>query len=362
MNRRTAAALIGLWLIPGALYSLETVYMMRAEGRDVLLWRVLLFQLPSWQVWALATPPVVWLARRVPLGRRSWPRAVAVHAGACVVIALCYAVVKSSLLRGVFPELVRGAFVDRLIMVMAEWLPASVLAYAAVVGVATAIANARTARDRALRAAELSAELSRAQLDALRAQIHPHFVFNALHTVAAIVRAREPDRAVEVLVQLADLLRDTFRGDPACQVPLREELAWIARYLAIQTARFEGRVEVVWQIDDRTLDALVPQMVIQPLVENAFHHGVARLGGPGRVELFAGRDDQTLTLRVRDNGPALEASAVARSPAHTGIASTRARLHLLYAERAQLTLVRDPDACTAATVTLPFQPALPEAR
>jgi len=123
---------------------------------------------------------------------------------------------------------------------------------------------------------------------------------------------------------------------------------WITRYLSIQQARFDDRVEIVWRIGEGTLDALVPQMVLQPLVENAFRHGMARRRAGGRVELSAERDDATLRLSVRDDGPQLDPAP------GTGLASTRARLALLHADAAELSLARDGDACTVAMVRLPF--------
>jgi LytS/YehU family sensor histidine kinase len=305
-------------------------------------------------VWALATHPLVRLVRAFPLDRRSWPRSIAVHLIACLTVGCCYAAVKSLMAVWVAPGRPDNAFLDRMVSLLALWLPATALTYAALAGVTTAILHARTAQQRELRAAQLTAALSRTQLEALRAQIHPHFVFNSLHTVAAIVRARDPDQAVTVLATLAELMRDTFRGDPDREVALREELAWIARYLSIQQARFADRVEIVWRIGEGTLDALVPRMVLQPLVENAFRHGVARRDAGGQVEIDLERDHDTLTLRVRDDGP--ELATASDDSSQLGLASTRARLALRYADAAELSVSRAGDR-TVATVTLPFRVA-----
>jgi anti-sigma regulatory factor (Ser/Thr protein kinase) len=349
-----AALLLGLWSIPGVMYSLEAAHSWAMEGAAAPLWRAALYQIPSWWVWAVATHPLIRLTRAFPVSRRGPLRSIAVHAAGCLGVGCCYVAVKSTMALWVLPGGVRGAFLDRVLCQLAEWLPATALTYAAVIGVTTAMLHARTAQQRALRTAQLEAELARTQLEALRAQIHPHFVFNALHTVAAIIRVRDPDRAVTVIASLADILRDTFRGAPDREVELREELAWIARYLSIQQARFGDRIEVVWRIGDGTLDALVPRMVLQPLIENAFHHGMARRGTPGRVELSAERDDKVLTLCVRDDGPPFQDARAASAHSRTGLASARARLALLYADAAQLTLGRGADAWTVATVRLPF--------
>lgn len=347
---KAAAVLLGVWTIPGVLYTLETAYAWGPDDAPGRLARAALYQIPSWWVWAAATPLVQRLLLKFPLARGTWWRSLPVHAVACVAIAFGYATAKSILAHWAVPS-APADFAQRVVDQLAQWLPATTLTYAAVVGATAAIGHARRAREKELRAAQLAAELSRAQLEALRAQIHPHFVFNALHTVAAIVREREPDRAVGVLVSLADILRDTFRGSPDGEIALREELAWVTRYVAIQQARFADRVEVRWQLGEGTLDALVPQLVLQPLVENAFEHGIARRTVPGRIEIASELRDGNVVLRVRDDGPALAGAA---REAGTGLASARARLALLYADGASLTLERENDAATVATVTLPF--------
>lgn len=334
------------------MYTLETYYSWSLNGMPGSVWDAAMYMIPSWWVWAIATYPIVVAVRAYPLSRdpRRLARAVVVHTAICFAVVCAYAAVRA-LLAPFTPTGVHDPLLSVALRQLGQWWPANVLTYCAVIGALTAIGHARTVQQRELHAAQLTAELSRSQLEALRAQIHPHFVFNALHTVAAIVRTREPDKAVGVLVSLAEILRDTFRGDPDREVALREELAWIARYLAIQQARFDPHIEVVWQIGEGTLDALVPQMVLQPLVENAFRHGLERRGS-GRVELRAERVDAFLTLSVCDDGPESDLAPLPDS-SQTGLASARARLALLYADAAQLSLSRDADA-TVAKVTLPF--------
>jgi two-component system, LytTR family, sensor kinase len=347
-------AVLGAWTVIGLLYTFEGAYAWARAGTPAPLWQSALYQIPSWWVWAIATGPIVRLTRAYP----PRPRTLALHTLAWLATATGFAAMRALLAIWAQPGGVTASFGDRVVNQLAQWFPASALAYVAVVGIAIAIDRARAIRQREVRAAQLTAELTRTQLEALRAQIHPHFVFNALHTVAAIVRECEPEKAIEVLVSLAEIMRDTFRGDPDREVIVREELAWISRYLAIQQARFAGRVEVSWTIADGTLDALVPQMVLQPLVENAFRHGLARRGGAGRVELAVERDADVLTLSVRDDGPELDDASADSSvdSCHVGLASTRARLALLYADAAELSVSRDAGS-TVARVRLPFHVA-----
>jgi len=356
MLARRMALLVSIWSVPGILYSLETDYAWALSGKSVPLWRAALYQMPCWYIWAVATLPVVRLARAFPFTRSTWYRAIFVHVLACLAIAFVYSAVRAAVspwaLAGVPPD----TFSERMQHALIMWLPATGLTYAAVFGASSAVFHARASQRRALEAAELAASLSRAQLGALRAQIHPHFLFNALHTVAGIVRERDPEHAVEVLSTLAEILRDTFRGSPEREVPLREELAWIARYLSIQQARFRDRLEIVWRIGDGTLDALVPQLLLQPLVENAFRHGIARRPDAGRLELCSARDGDALTLFVRDDGPAF-APPAEPSDEHTGLANVRARLALLYDGAAHLTLSPASDTGAVASVVLPFRTA-----
>ncbi len=357
---RQIALLFAVWSAPGLLYALETKYSWSLEGMPVALWRTALYQMPSWYVWVPATPLVVRLARSFPLARRErFLRALLVHLVTCLGIGLAYGVVRAVVAPWSLPDALMGKFHERTWHTFVMWVPATALTYAAVFAAATAILHARAAQQRAVEAAELTASLSRAQLGALRAQIHPHFLFNALHTAAGVVREREPEQAVEVLSTLAEILRDTFRGSPEREIPLREELAWITRYLSIQKARFRERLEIVWRIDENTLDARVPQLVLQPLVENAFQHGIARRPGAGRLELSAAREGDALVLLVRDDGPVFSATpastgAASSSDEHTGLANTRARIELLYGTAASLTLSAAPDTGATATVVLPF--------
>jgi two-component system, LytTR family, sensor kinase len=234
------------------------------------------------------------------------------------------------------------------------WLPASLLTYAAVLAATQALLQARAAHKRQLDAADLAVELAQARLAALRAQIHPHFLFNALHTVAALVREGEPDRAVDVVATLSELLRELFRSSSAGEVPLREELAWLTRYVSIQKARFQQRLVVRWDIGEDALDALVPHLILQPLVENALRHGIAHELAVGRLEVTAKRVGELLELAVRDNGPKAVAPEVREG---TGLANTRARLALLYRDRASLTLRGRPGGGAETAVVLPFHEA-----
>ena len=188
----------------------------------------------------------------------------------------------------------------------------------------------REARDRELRAAELEGLLHQSQLEALRSQLNPHFLFNALHSMAELVHT-DPKLAEQLLVRLGELLRQVLQSSNRQEVPLAEELEFIRGYVEIEQMRLGERLCVRWDVDAALAQAPVPSLILQPLVENAVQHGIAAASGPGTLDILARRDGEFLLLEVRDNGPGPRGSAE-RSQG-IGLANTRARLQRLYGER-----------------------------
>lgn len=197
--------------------------------------------------------------------------------------------------------------------------------------------------------AHLQAQLAEARLDALRMQINPHFLFNTLHAVSALVE-RDPGGVRRMIARLSELLRHTIDSRATDEVPLREEIAFLRRYIEIMEIRFQGRLHVEMQVDDATLDALVPNLILQPIVENALEHGVNRAAGEGQITISARRDGDRLVLSVRDNGPGVDT----QNESGVGLGNTRARLQQLYGDRATLTLKNADGGGTLAEITLPY--------
>ncbi|HTL67640.1 MAG TPA: sensor histidine kinase [Lacunisphaera sp.] len=224
--------------------------------------------------------------------------------------------------RGLFPHLIT----------------ASVVMYACAVVAWQAVTHYREARERRLEAAELGALLQQAQLQALRSQLNPHFLFNTLHSIAELIH-ENPRLAEQMLLQLGELLRKSLKTQ-SLEVPLGEEIDFIRSYLAIEQMRLGPRLELVWSVDPAVLAARVPSLILQPLVENAVRHGTAATAGPSRLAISAARADGELRLEVRDNGPGLDADA-GNNGAGIGLANTRARLERLYGDRASFRLTND---------------------
>ena len=210
----------------------------------------------------------------------------------------------------------------------------------------------RRREEAARREARLEAQLAEARLDSLRRQLDPHFLFNTLNTVSALVE-RDPRGVRRMISRLSELLRHNFEGGSESEVPLRDELAMLTRYVEIMQVRFQGRLTVETKVDDSVLDALVPSMILQPLVENAIKHGVERMTGPGAIEVAATRANGSVVLRVRDNGPGLD--GVSGSDRRgVGIRNSVARLEQLYGSGQRFTLEPHDDGGVVAEVTIPY--------
>jgi two-component system LytT family sensor kinase len=199
--------------------------------------------------------------------------------------------------------------------------------------------------------ARLQAQLSEARLDTLRMQINPHFLFNTLHAISALVE-RDPAGVRRMIARMSELLRHTIDSHATDEVTLGDELAFLRRYIEIMEIRFQGRLQVALSIADDTRDALVPNLILQPIVENALEHGVSRVAGEGRIEISASRDQdgERLLLRVRDNGPGLQPG----SESGVGLGNTRARLEQLYGEEGLLTLTNAQGGGVLAEIALPY--------
>jgi sensor histidine kinase YesM len=192
--------------------------------------------------------------------------------------------------------------------------------------------------------------LQQAQLQALRSQVNPHFLFNTLHSIAELIH-ENPRLAEQMLLKLGELLRKSLHT-PALEVRLREELDFIRDYLAIEQMRLGDRLALVWNIDPAAEDASVPSLILQPIIENAIQHGIGRSRHGGRIEITAARDSDLIRLEVRDNGPGLSRDS---DPSGTGIGieNTRARLDRLYGSRASFRLTNDHGL--VVSMTLPCQ-------
>lgn len=294
---------------------------------------------------ALLFPFVARFARRYPLTRPTWASRLPLHAAALVG----YSLIHTSLL-WLFRSLLYPAFglhpYDY--GIMAARYPMEffhdVIAYAVIVSVIFLF-------DRHVRAAQLEGKLAQARLENLRLQLQPHFLFNALNTISSVVY-EDPRRADAMIASLSGLLRETIADSDAQLVPLDREVATLERYLDIMRKRFEDRLTVDVRIDPAVRNALVPHLLLQPLVENSIRHGADPRSHAVNVTLQAQRDGERTSVRIRDRGRGLPAGPLRRG---TGITNTAERLAQLYGERHALAFENCADGGLQVTVAVPFR-------
>ncbi len=354
----TFAFLCGVWAIPGLVagFSLGAVYTGPANMPPIGLARAIFWQMLAWMPWAIWTVVAIWMVRVVPFRRGRWVRAALLHMVACVVVTSFQLLLAVVLDRWLSPwamdspigEHIRSAFVR-----LADW---EVVTYMAVVVAGVGFDYARRYRAGQLTAERLRTQMVQAQLRALRSQLNPHFLFNALNSVISLMD-RDVPAAQRMVARLGELLRLALSADES-EVPLERELSLVNQYLEIERIRFGDRLRVTVNVPSDLLDILVPNLVLQPLVENAIQHGVGPRPGPGNVLVEAQRADGDLVLRVIDDGVGLQ-NGHARAGHGIGVGNTRARLAALYGTDATITLRDAVPAGCIAEVRLPLVHPVP---
>jgi two-component system, LytTR family, sensor kinase len=330
---------------------------MRATGGDISLGHALGMGMPYWYLWALFVPVVAGALRRFPFRREGWLGPVFLHLLIAVGITLLHSSLEMGVQHAIGVQHGRLSLLSDMSLSHALWmLPYGLLAYGAILGMLVAAGYSRRVRQEQLATAALGTQLAEARLQALRTQLNPHFLFNAMNSIAMLVRKRQNDAAVTMIAGLSDLLRYFLEERPPQEVRLRDELAFLERYLAVESVRFQDRLQVRIAADAGVLDAYVPNLVLQPLVENALKHGIARRVSAGRLAIEAEATATTLTLRVEDDGPGPEEEAGAQAEgAGVGLRNVRARLEQLYGAEQTLVLAPGPSGGARATITLPYR-------
>jgi anti-sigma regulatory factor (Ser/Thr protein kinase) len=352
---RSGGLLFGAWSIPAVCAMGMELLVDARVGRSETVVQLLGASALPWYIWAPATPLVKRIVRRFPLRRPKEIGHLAVHAVMAIGMTIAF-VAAMNLMR----RLMGLPVSNESIWQRAQgWSPFTMLAYAAVAAVAHAELYATRADTEALHRALLAEQLARAQLSTLRMQLHPHFLFNALHTIAMLVREQDSATAVRLITELGVILRELLHDPGAIEAPLGDELDLIGRYLGIERLRFGDRLAVTWRVDVALLDAAVPPLILQPLVENAVRHGIAHSTTVGEITIGAEVSKGQLVLTVCDTGPFAPPADACHHEldapnAGVGLANTRTRLARMYGDGASLDLERTEGGWTVATVTLPL--------
>jgi sensor histidine kinase YesM len=331
------------------------------------LGQMLVWELPYWLLWAGLAPVVFLFTRRFPIDRERWFRNSLLHILTCIVLTIAHRAIYL-----IIGWLLHVAAYQNLTSIKALYssdilfnLPTGFMSYGTIFLISYVIDYYRRHQEEELKISRLKTELAEAelqvteaQLQALKMQLHPHFLFNTLNSISALLD-EDAEAADQMLARLGDFLRLTLENSGAQQVTLQEELEFLRCYLEIEHVRFHDRLTVNMLIDPETLDARVPNLILQPIVENAIRHGIVSRIAPGKIEISARHADGALQLQVTDNGPGLASTEGGRAPVKEGLglANTRARLARMYGSAHKFEFSDAPDGGLQVTLTIPFEPS-----
>ncbi|HKV74649.1 MAG TPA: histidine kinase [Gemmatimonadales bacterium] len=345
------------WLAPALLASMTTMIRAHAGGEPVAL-KDMVWDGGDWLLYGLITPIVFLVGRRYPLTGPRFPLRLLVHFLASIGLCAAWAgggILLWRLLYG-HPATPYGGGAWGWMLTS---LPFGVAVYFAVLGAERAATYLFEAREQETQAARLNTQLAEARLGALRMQLQPHFLFNALNAITVVVRDRDTVTAARMLEQLGEVLHQVIRSDRPQEIPLADELDFLRRILELEQVRFSDRLRPEFAVDQEVLGAAVPDFVLQPLVENALRHGLAAREAATLLRIEARQDGNALVLSVTDDGPGPAEGAAERREG-VGLANTRERLAALYGPAASLALSATPGGGARATIRIPFRLVVPQ--
>ena len=350
------------WTVLALFYFSQAVAQKVAMRDSTPWWHYLAVWLIGIYTLAILMLGIFWLGRRFPIQRKNWLRRTSLH----LLFSVCFSLLDLLIVASILPRLgllptVFKDFSSTFGFLLVIDFHGAITAYWVALAGQAGLRYYREYQRREqealrleLQASELKAQLASAQLSALKMQLQPHFLFNTLNAITVLVRQGKADLAEEMLGRLSDLLRCVLEDVESHEVTLRREFEYLRLYLSIQQVRFQDRLKIDISADPETLDAAVPQMALQPIVENAIRHGVGRLSSAGRIEITASLADGNLVIKIEDDGPGFSQES---SPSNTGIglANTRARLNQLYGDSAQLLTGNRGERGAAVTLRIPFR-------
>ena len=349
----SSAWILLAFLISGVVYFSQVQRDRPIGWKNVFLWQVPIY------IWAILSPLIVFFAKRFRFGQRNWWRLLPAHFIAVVVFLLLHAAIYVSFYKIVDPAWVaeRGGFLAITLRVTINQAPTDLLMYFIVLSCFYVIDFYRHFQAEQLKSSELKAALASSQLNALKMQIHPHFLFNTLNSISALMH-EDVKAADKMVARLGDFLRMTLENSGEREVSLKQEIDFVGRYLEIESVRFQDRLVVEMNIDPETLPARVPNLILQPIVENAIKHGISRQTKVGSLVISSERHGDRLQIRVEDSGPGLQPSNGNGKGSKTGgigFANTRARLTHLYAENHRFEIKNAVPHGVIVMLEIPFE-------
>ena len=357
MGRTRWILILCAWTIVGLLFTVREIVVASVHGGHVNWVIVGVIELVYWNVWAACTPLVVALAKRFPLTGQRFVSHMAIHTVTSFMMAPLGSVTAYFLSRGLLGLLFRmtdpGALrlLSTFTVSVLSMSFTGILTYWLVVGLYQSVHFYQAAMERQTIAAQLETQLSHAELENLKSQLHPHFLFNSLHTIGVLMQ-EDVEAASHLLVSLGDLLRMALERREN-EITLRSELEFVGKYLEIEQTRFHDRLKVRMDVPPDLLGVYVPSLALQPLVENAIKHGISVDSAAGRLEIAAQRNNGRVSLRVRDDGPGLAPGSRLRFG--VGLTNVQSRLKQLYGEESSLELTRGDGRGCEAIITIPLR-------
>lgn len=351
-------AIFGGWTLIGLFFAGRNIVSAISRGAPIVWDRSVYFEIIYWIIWGLFTPVIYWFVRRYPIQQQRRTQGMLRLLGFGLLVAPLQITLEAAISNLIAWRLLhhpakevlqRLAMMPRIILIESF---TGLAAYAVIVGSVYAVDYYQKFRERELRAAQLEGQLAQAELQNLKMQLHPHFLFNTLHAISVLMQ-EDVTAANRMLVRLSELLRVTLDSAGTQETALRQELDFLQRYLEIEQTRFHDRLTVKTEIDPAALDARVPNLILQPLVENALRHGIARRAGAGVIAIRAHREGNKLQLEVQDNGPGL----VTKQEPEKGIGlrNTRSRLAQLYGDQYHFEIGNAAEGGVLVTVVIPFR-------
>ncbi len=344
---------IAVALVATAFRVTESV-MSSMAGHGHVWWRVFAWQLAGWGFWTLAAPILLRRGQAIARSRPWWkavPGALAIGLGLIVVHILFVTTVVQLVQH--FQPVATYPFDVALVRQIARWRFVDIVAVVGITGLGLVLSTYHRARQLEVNESRLEAELAHAELEALRLQIEPHFLFNTLNSIAALIRRGDGEKALDTTVELGEMLRETVGRSRSDAVSLADEMTFVERYAALQRTRFADRLELRSSIPEECLDYAVPTLSLQPLVENAIRHGMGKRSVPLRIEVLASLANGHLQLSVSDNGQGLPETFDIESDAGVGLGNLRSRLRRMYEADASLALERRSGGGTIALLSVP---------
>jgi two-component system, LytTR family, sensor kinase len=350
-ERRGLKWLLGflIWTGIGLAFAAQFYVSSVKAGQPISWQSAIVWSLGDWYVWALLSILVLKLARRFPLEGKQWAVCLAIHLCGSLVTSVAYIFVRAGL--ATLQSHLHGQsadFLEAFSSLLIKTLFFNALIYWVIVSVAHALNYYRRYRERELRASELERNLTAAKLKTLQMQLNPHFLFNTLHAISALMH-KDVNAADRMISRLSELLRRALDSSEAQEVPLRQEIDFLRRYLEIEQTRFGERLAVQFAIADGISDLLVPNLILQPLVENAIKHGIEPNARGGIIEIGAWLEENRLVLEVRDNGGGFSKAYDER----IGLGNTRSRLTQLYGGDHAFDIQTLASGGVSATISIP---------